>query len=140
MIGIIIVSHGNFAEGMVSAAKMIYGDAAKQVVAIGLKMEESSEDFQIKIEEAIKSVDTGEGVVILADLLGGTPCNKAAAFASDKVQIVTGVNLGMLLELLGIRQSASAGKIAVESLLDVAKNGMVDYNTLLKEDDTDEIV
>lgn len=138
MFGIVLISHGGLATGMLEAAGMVFGDASNQVVALGLGKEENPDDFGTRIGEAIKQVDTGEGVVILADLLGGTPCNKAAPYAGENVRIIAGVNLVMLLDILGSREAGEAFKI--ETALEAAHSGIADYNALLEEEENDEIL
>lgn len=127
MLGIVLISHGGMAEGMMDSAKMFFGEL-EQVTACGLQPADSPEEFDGRLQAAIEKVDSGEGVIVLADLLGGTPANRSAYKASKNVQIITGMNLTMLLELLGLRLS---GEISVESLIETGQNGIVNLNQLL---------
>lgn len=137
MFGIILISHGGFAQGILEAAQMIFGDATEQVFALGLQPDEHSETFCARLEQTIQQADTGNGVVILADLLGGTPCNQAANFASDSVQILTGVNLVMLLEILGARDETPFSPVGA---LEAAHSGIADYNSLLYASEDEDIL
>ena len=103
MIGVVIVTHVNLAEQFIEAGKMILGEM-KQVESVGIFNRESVDEMRSKIIDAIKKVDTGDGVIILVDMFGGTPSNMALAFLEEgKVEVVTGVNLPMLLKVLGSR-------------------------------------
>ncbi len=129
MKGILIVSHGKMAEGMVDSAKLFFGETVEQLDALCLKAEDSPEDFHTRVEEKIAQLDSGEGVIILADLLGGTPCNQSVALMSDKVDLIAGVNLSLLLELLGRRMSDEP--FAMSELVGVGQEGLVDVKKLL---------
>ncbi len=85
-----------------------------------------------------QTVEYGDGVIILADLLGGTPCNKAAPFAGDQVRIVTGMHLVMLLDILGSREAGEP--FDMTRALEAAHSGIADYNALLEEEERDEIL
>ncbi len=137
MKGILLISHNGLAEAMLETTMMIYGDADHQVKAIGLKIGESQESFDNRIETAIKELDTGEGVIALVDLLGGTPCNRLAQFAESNLIILTGMNLGMVLETITARNFED---LNINSLLDSSRESMVHYNLLLDEDVENEII
>jgi PTS system mannose-specific IIA component len=104
MIGILLISHGSLASGFKDAAEMIMGQQ-EQLEAAGLQPQQSPEEFQKTIRARVKELDSGEGVLILADLFGGSPANAAAYLVNDKlnVDVVTGVSLPMLLEALTAR-------------------------------------
>lgn len=129
MLGIVLISHGNMADGMVNSAGMLFGELGlSQVITVPLFPEDNPEDFDVKLTNAIKEVDSGEGVVILADLLGGTPCNRAAYKCVEGIQVITGMNLPIFLELLGLRMG---GEVDFDSLISVARDGIVSLNSLL---------
>lgn len=91
-------------------------------------------EFMEKLEAAIQKVDTGEGVVIFCDLLFGSPCNCSArllqnAKYAEKISVITGMNLCMVLEYIG---SGAAG-MDREALVDTGHKGIVDFNKLLRE-------
>jgi len=138
MFGIVLISHGRLAEGLLEAADMVFGDASQQVVALCLGKEENPQDFERRIYTAIHELDTGDGVVVLADLLGGTPCNKAATYASEKVRIVTGMNLVMFLDLLGAREAGEP--FTAERVLEAAHSGIADYNALLDAEEDESVL
>lgn len=103
MIGIIVVAHGGFAAELLKAAEHVVGDlpAAR---AIGLGPKDNLADRRAEIDAAVAEVDHGDGVIILVDLFGGTPSNLAtAAMARDGVDVITGVNLPMMMRLAKCR-------------------------------------
>lgn len=130
MVGIVLISHGEMANGMLNSAGMFFGETElQQVATVSLHPADSPEDFDVKLTEAIAGVDTGDGVVILCDLLGGTPCNRAAYKASEKVQVITGMNLSMFMELLGSRSFMDPD---ADTLVQTAQDGIMNYNKLLQ--------
>ena len=99
MIGVVVVSHGQLAKEFVSAAEHVLGPQAQmQAVAIG-----PDDDMEVRrrdILEAVKAVDSNEGVIILTDMFGGTPSNLAISIINEtKVEVIAGVNLPMLIKL-----------------------------------------
>lgn len=93
MIGIVLISHDDFCVGMLHAAEMICGDLGGQIVTVGLAKDAPVETLDEALRRAVKTVDTGDGIVILADLAGGTPFNRAAPLAGTSVRLFGGVNL-----------------------------------------------
>ena len=115
MVGIILASHGEFAEGILQSGAMIFGEQ-ENVTAITLMPSEGPEDVRAKMEKAIASFDNQDEVLFLVDLWGGTPFNQASALFEehkDTWAIVAGLNLPMLIEAYGSRLSmTSAHEIA----------------------------
>jgi PTS system mannose-specific IIA component len=104
MIGIVVVTHGQLARELVAAAEMIVGDIPN-VTAVSIGWQESPEDAEREIEAAIARVDSGRGTVILTDMFGGTPTNLSLAFLEKgRVEVVTGVNLPMLIRVASLRE------------------------------------
>ncbi len=104
MIGIVVVTHGQLARELVAAAEMIIGDIPN-VTAVSMGWQESPEDAEREIELAISRVESGKGTVVLTDMFGGTPSNLSLAFLEKgKVEVVTGVNLPMLIRLASLRE------------------------------------
>lgn len=132
MIGIVLISHGKMADGMLDSCKLFFGEEIPQILSVCLLPENSPEDFDKKIELAISKVDSGDGVLILCDLLGGTPCNRCAYILNDRIQVIAGVNLSILLEFLATRDSLKdISELDVETLIFVGVNGVVSLNKLL---------
>jgi PTS system mannose-specific IIA component len=99
MIGKLILSHGALARELLSSARTISGDLP-QFEALSLEWSDGFEEARAKVKAAIDRLDQGQGVLVLVDIFGGTPCNVAMTFLeTGKVEIVTGVNLPMVVRL-----------------------------------------
>lgn len=124
MVGIIVVSHGNMAEGMLDAARMIVGEM-EGIVAVSLKEEDAVENLMDRISDAIGGVDTGDGVLLLVDVFGASPFNASSrlAMVRDKIEVISGVNLPMLLEL-AIQRSDEDLDSLVHIALDVGSTSI----------------
>jgi PTS system mannose-specific IIA component len=107
MIGVVVVTHGQLAVELLNAAEMIVGELSR-FTAVSIGWHEDTEDARGEIAQAIARVRQGQGVLILTDMFGGTSSNLAMTFlAQDDVEVITGVNLPMLLKLAELRDQAS---------------------------------
>jgi mannose PTS system EIIA component len=112
MIGIVVVAHFNVAREMVAATELIVGKQ-QQFRYVDIFPDEEVDKIKKMLTEAIKDADTGEGVVILTDMFGGTPSNISLSFLEEgKVEVVTGTNLPMLIKLVTYRQGREIGELA----------------------------
>jgi PTS system mannose-specific IIA component len=103
MIGLVLVTHGRLAVEFRSALEHVVGPQ-KQIEAITIGPDDDVEQRRKDIIEAVKRVDTGDGVAILTDMFGGTPSNLAISCMSrPKVEVVAGINLPMLVKLAKVR-------------------------------------
>lgn len=106
MKGIVLLSHGDMAKGMLQSSSIFFGTNLPQVVALDYQMTDDSDELEQKIADAIKKVDDGQGVIILTDLFAGTPAHKTTKYVKEgKVDVVCGMNLPLFLELLANRES-----------------------------------
>ena len=105
MIGVVVVTHGQLATELVNAAETIVGELA-QFTAVSIGWHEDTEDARGEIAQAIARVRQDDGVLILTDMFGGTPSNLAMTFLSDHVEVITGVNLPMLIKLADLGRRA----------------------------------
>lgn len=133
MKGLVLTSHGPMAQGMLETSKLFMGEQ-EQLVAKCLYADDNPDDFIDVLKQAIAEVDTGDGVIVMCDMLFGSPCNCAARIVgedlnSDKVQVVTGLNLAMVLQALATRES---GDISVADLVQSGKDGVADLIAVLK--------
>ena len=120
MIGILIVTHKELAEALMSVWDLILG-RQEGIVAVSLDPNAPPEVSRQQIQRGLAQVNGGNGVIILTDMLGGTPSNLTLSFLHEgKVEVVTGVNLPMLLKLAGLRAS---GKPIREVAHDLAEAG-----------------
>ncbi len=107
MIGILLVTHGKLAEELRAAALTIQPELS--IVAVSLEWNQTGEDARERIAQGLSQADQGEGTVILTDMFGGTPTNLTLSFLrKDKVEIVTGVNLPMLLKCATLQRSGKS--------------------------------
>jgi len=104
MIGVLIITHGNVGDELIKAAELIKGPS-NVLMHVSVDQSKGVESLKKEISSAIRKLDKGQGVLILTDLFGGTPSNLSLSFLKrDKVEVVTGVNLPMLLKVSDIRQ------------------------------------
>lgn len=118
MIGGLIVTHGRLAIELLNAAEAIVGDI-QNVAAVSIGWHDDVDMASSMVEKAIKRVNTGSGVLVLTDMFGGTPTNIASTFLDEGViEVVTGVNLPMLIKLIQIGAEvdlAEAAKLVAEN-------------------------
>ncbi len=114
MIGVVVVTHGQLATELVNAAETIVGDLP-QFAAVSIGWHEDTHDAREEIAQAINRVQREKGVLILTDMFGGTPSNLAMTFlAQDDVEVITGVNLPMLIKLAGLNEPSDLLAVARE--------------------------
>ena len=105
MIGLVLVTHGRLAAEFIVAMEHVVGPQS-HVEAICIGPDDDMEARRGDIAKAIKAADSGQGVIILTDLFGGTPSNLAISLMkSGKVEVIAGVNLPMLIRLEGARKT-----------------------------------
>jgi len=111
MIGIVLVTHGGLADELRKAALTIQPDITR-IVAVALEWNQTGEDARERIARGLEEAEEGEGALILTDMFGGTPTNLTLSFLQkDRIEIVTGVNLPMVLKCAALQKS---GKSVVE--------------------------
>lgn len=126
MVGIIIASHGDFANGLLQTSSMIFGEQ-ENVKSVILLPSEGPDDIRRKIEEAVASFENQEEVLFLVDLWGGTPFNQVDSLFDehkDTWAILTGMNLPMLIEAFGARFSMESAQEIAASILAVSREGI----------------
>ncbi|HAF66383.1 MAG TPA: PTS mannose transporter subunit IIAB [Clostridiales bacterium UBA9857] len=131
MVVIGILGHGEFPEGLLSAAELICGKQEKLFTA-GLHPGDSPEAYAERVKTNIEKYGPDAEVLLLADLKGGTPGNIAAMMLSDSVACLTGANLPMLLHILLSRESASLSDLVSEALK-AGLEGLTDLGAELRE-------
>jgi PTS system mannose-specific IIA component len=114
MIGVVVVTHGQLATELVNATETIVGDLPR-FTAVSIGWHQDTHEARAEIEQAIARVDQGEGVLVLTDMFGGTPSNLSMTFLSaDRVEVITGVNLPMLIKLAGLMEKSDLLAVARE--------------------------
>ena len=137
MIGVVVVTHGQFAAELLNAAEMIVGDLPR-FTAVSIGWHEDTDDAREEIAQAVAKVRQGEdgpGVLILTDMFGGTPSNLAMTFLGDDVEVITGVNLPMLIKLAGLKEKATLVEAARE-MREHGRNAIWVASDLLRSEKT----
>ena len=126
MIGMILVTHGDLALEFVKAMEHVVG-AQNDVATVCIGPNDDMEQRRQEIADAIQTVNSGEGVVVLTDLFGGTPSNLAISLMeAGKVEVIAGINLPMLIRLakarrcMSVREAASAARDAGRNYITIA--------------------
>ncbi len=128
MIGLVLVTHGHLATEFVIAMEHVVG-AQKAIAAIGIGARDDMEERRKEIAACIAKVDSGDGVIILTDLFGGTPSNLAISLMEKgKVEVIAGVNLPMLIRLDGARKCMD-----ITSAIAAAKEAGIKYISVASE-------
>ena len=113
-IGVVVISHGQFATELLNAAEMIVGDLPG-FTAVSIGWHDDVTVAREAIALAIEKVDRGRGVLLLTDMFGGTPSNLGMTFLkADRVEVITGVNLPMLIKIASLSSSLDLLAVARE--------------------------
>ncbi len=132
MIGVVLVSHGDLASELLRAAEIIAGKI-ENTVTVDIPPKMGMEEIHTAVEAAIRTVDTGKGALLLIDMFGGTPSNIGLSFlATHQVEVVTGVNLPMLVKLPVARQAMSLPELA-KHLLEYGQRNITNPGDMLKK-------
>ena len=103
MVGLVVASHGRLADELVATAEQIVGKLPS-VATCNIEPGTSVEDLRDKMRQAVARVDTGEGVIVMADLFGGTPCKESLMMCQrGNIEVLAGVNLPMVLKANSLR-------------------------------------
>jgi PTS system mannose-specific IIA component len=135
MSGVVVVTHGQLATELVNAAEMIVGDLP-QFAAVSIGWHDEVNDAREDIAQAIERVRGDSGVLLLTDMFGGTPSNLGMTFLEkDRVEVITGVNLPMLIKLASLQTSQDLLAVARE-MRDHGRNAIWIASDLLRGEKT----
>jgi mannose PTS system EIIA component len=123
MVGILVVTHGKLAQELLETTRIIVGKQVDHVVPISVGWNDDTVDIQKTIASAIHKSDTGDGILILTDMFGGTPSNISLSFLSEKVEIITGVNLPMLIKIVNVGDRMNLKELA-QAIYDQGKKSI----------------
>lgn len=129
MVGFVLTGHGEFAPGLASAVEMVAG--AQPHFAVVPFAEKDAATYADSLKQAIADMRAAtDAVIVFVDLLGGTPFNEAfmAAADIDGVEVVTGVNLPMLIECVIARSEGTSAESLVETAVAVGADGIAHRN------------
>ena len=117
MLGIILTGHGGFASGMEKAMKQILGEQS-QFIAIDFPETSTTALLTSQLEQAVSELDAQQDIVVLTDLLGGTPCRGASTLAMQRqgTEVITGTNLQLLLEMVLERDGLTSEAFRLQAL------------------------
>jgi len=133
MIGLLIISHCDLGREFLNAAELIFG-RMEGVDAISITQTMESEDVLRDISKKIKALDCGQGVLVLTDMLGGTPSNLSLSFLQEEmVEVVTGVNLPMVVAVAQYRDSLILSELG-EKVQEAGKRSIALAGKLLKSE------
>jgi PTS system mannose-specific IIA component len=108
-IGVLVVTHGRLADELVAAAGVIVG-ATEHIRALSIGWNDDVDEARETVKKAIESADRGRGVLVLTDMFGGTPTNLSLSFlAPGSVEIITGVNLPMVVKTSNLAKEIAGG-------------------------------
>jgi PTS system mannose-specific IIA component len=134
MLGLLVVTHGRVAEELVASARTIVGDV-EGLEAVSIDWNDDVDEATRRIGEARRRVDSGQGVLLLTDMFGGTPTNLALSLLEPgKLEIVTGVNLPMLIKFTTLREERSLLETA-DAIAEEARQAVRVASRLLQRHD-----
>lgn len=134
MVGILLLSHGKMAEGLLDSASMFFADKLEQIDVLAYNEEISLDDFDEQLKNKLDALNDGSGVFVLTDILSGTPFNRMVPHIGKDVYVFSGTNLNMLLTILIARNNCeTVSDLAVDDLLNEGKEGIVFANRLMEE-------
>ncbi len=136
MIKILIVTHGQLAEGLKESARMFFGDMVDELNTLGLFPGDSPEDLQKKITNKINEIDQGDGVLVFVDIFAGSPFNVTAISIdelkeSHQLACFTGVNMPLLMEALGSCQAMGLNEL-INHLEEISSSTIVNLRKALE--------
>ena len=124
MTGILIVSHGRFGEALIHCASHVLGKRPEQVLQFGVSVSDDPDVILAQARDLVRQLDSGKGVLVFTDMLGGTPSNVATRLLNPgRVEVVAGVNLPMLMRALTYRNEPLA--TVVEKAVSGGREGVV---------------
>jgi mannose PTS system EIIA component len=131
MIGLVLVTHGGLAAEFRAAMEHVVG-AQVHVAAICIAADDDMEVRRADIAAAVESCNSGQGVIILTDMFGGTPSNLAISLLGPQVEVIAGVNLPMLIKLASVRKTCTV-EAAVQAAQDAGRKYIAVASRMLGE-------
>jgi PTS system mannose-specific IIA component len=133
MIGIVVAAHGRLAQELVETGAQIVGPVP-QVAACSVPPSSSPEELRTKLQECIAQVDTGDGVLVLADLFGGSPCTQSVALCQQKnIEVITGFNLPMLIKASTLRNEGHSVSSLAQALVQYGQRNITLASQMMRD-------
>jgi len=134
VIGVVVVTHGQLAAELVNAAEAIVGDLPR-FAAVSIGWHDDTDDAREEIKQAIARLQSESGVLVLTDMFGGTPTNLGLSFVEpERVEVVTGVNLPMLIKLSSLRPAQPELLAVARELRETGRNAIHVASDLLRSE------
>jgi PTS system mannose-specific IIA component len=131
MVGVVVATHGKLAEELLRTAEQVVGPLAR-VKTLGIVA--SMPDVREQVQDAIDEMEQGDGVLVLTDLFGGSPTNLCMqCLGSRHVEVITGVNLPMLLKLVSLRKEGVSLEVLAKALAAAAQQSIALVSERLRE-------
>lgn len=139
MIGIILAGHGNFPSGLNSAVKLINGECDK-FYAIDFTIDKTPDNLKDEINEKVEEMSNLDGVLILTDIVGGTPFKVSSMLSLEKpnIKVVGGMNLPMILELISEREYEKNVAKLYDFALEIGRSEILGFELNIKEEEISE--
>ena len=134
MIGIVVIAHGTLAGGLKSAVSLLAGEP-EAFSTVELHPGDAPEEFKARVEDAVQSVDSGDGVLVLVDIFGGTPSNTISqliACGDSNIQAIAGANLPMVIQATFMREQMPLSDLAGQ-VMQAGQEALVDIGAILAQ-------
>lgn len=127
MIGILIITHGEFGKNLMDCAEHMLGSSPPQLASLAISSKDDPSEVLPRAQDLLKSVDSGEGVLVLSDIYGATPCNIVTQILQPGlIEGVAGVNLPMLVRVMTYRHEPLS--VLVEKAVSGGREGVVSFD------------
>lgn len=127
MIGILIIAHGNLGESLIHCASHVFGGHPPHLAQLGVGLHDEPSILAPQLQEMVQQLDQGQGVLVLSDMYGATPCNICCRLMEPgKLEVVAGVNLPMLVRVLTYRNEALS--VLVEKAISGGRDGVIEVS------------
>lgn len=124
MIGVLIIAHGNLGDSLIHCASHVMGEQLAQLTHLDITLRDDPDKIRPRAQELVRQLDEGDGVLVLSDICGATPCNIGSQLVNaGRVECIAGVNLPMLVRVLTYRHEPLA--VVVEKALTGGRQGVI---------------
>lgn len=127
MIGILIIAHGTLGDSLIHCANHVFGNHPPHLAQMSVALHDDPNLLLPRAQELIKTLDQGDGVLVLSDMYGATPCNVCCRLMQPgKLEVVAGVNLPMLVRVLNYRNEPLS--VLVEKAISGGREGVIEVS------------
>ena len=131
MVGLVVATHGGLAAELIRTAEGVCG-TLEQCRAVSVAASTAIDEARTLLGDAIRAVDSGDGVIVLTDMFGGSPANLALNFLDDRIEVLTGVNLPMLVKLSTCRAEGAPLRETAQMLTGYGQKNITLASELLR--------